>query len=90
MAEETVKKRRPFKKFFYRGVDLDQLLDMNLDQLAQLMPARIRRRIKKKLRNKHMTLLKKLRKSKKECPFGEKPARYDCSSRDDRISCWCL
>ncbi|CAH8600586.1 unnamed protein product [Schistosoma haematobium] len=46
------------------------------------MPARIRRRIKKKLRNKHMTLLKKLRKSKKECPFGEKPAAVKTHIRD--------
>ncbi|KAG5451850.1 ribosomal protein S15 [Clonorchis sinensis] len=71
---EPTKKRRPFKKFFYRGVDLDQLLDMNMDQIGELMPARIRRRLKRGLRNKHKTLLKKLRKSKKECPFGEKPA----------------
>nr|CAX79083.1 ribosomal protein S15 [Schistosoma japonicum]CAX79089.1 ribosomal protein S15 85.5 [Schistosoma japonicum] len=65
MAEESGKKRRPFRKFFYRGVDLDQLLDMNLEQIALLMPARIRRRINRGLRTKHVTLLKKLRKSKK-------------------------
>ncbi|KAF5398848.1 hypothetical protein EG68_12594 [Paragonimus skrjabini miyazakii] len=71
---EEVKKRRPFKKFFYRGVDLEQLLDMNKEEMAELMPARIRRRMKRGLRRKHDTLLKKLRKSKKECPLGEKPA----------------
>ncbi|TPP60707.1 Small subunit ribosomal protein S15 [Fasciola gigantica] len=74
MPEEEVKKRRPFKKYFYRGVDLDQLLDMNTEQIGELMPARIRRRIKRGLRRKHVALLKRLRKSKKECPFGEKPA----------------
>ncbi|CAH8557127.1 unnamed protein product [Heterobilharzia americana] len=76
MAEEQTKRRRPFKKFFYRGVDLDQLLDMSLEQVAVLMPARIRRRINRGLHRKHYTLLKKLRKSKKECPFGEKPATH--------------
>nr|CAX79075.1 ribosomal protein S15 [Schistosoma japonicum] len=82
MAEESGKKRRPFRKFFYRGVDLDQLLDMNLEQIALLMPARIRRRINRGLRTKHVTLLKKLRKSKKECPLGEKPAAVKTHLRD--------
>lgn len=27
-VEETLKKKRTFKKYTYRGVDLDQLLDM--------------------------------------------------------------
>lgn len=27
-VDETQKKKRTFKKFTYRGVDLDQLLDM--------------------------------------------------------------
>lgn len=27
-VDETLKKKRTFKKFTYRGVDLDQLLDM--------------------------------------------------------------
>uniref|UniRef100_A0A183AAT8 40S ribosomal protein S15 n=1 Tax=Echinostoma caproni TaxID=27848 RepID=A0A183AAT8_9TREM len=70
---QEVKKRRPFKKYFYRGVDLDQLLDMDMEQIGELMPARIRRRIKRGLRRKHTALLKRLRRSKKECPFGEKP-----------------
>nr|VZI26706.1 unnamed protein product [Spirometra erinaceieuropaei] len=73
MAEEEVKKRRTFRKFFYRGVDLDQLLDMTKEQLAELMPARQRRRITRGFRRNHNTLLKKLRKSKKDCPIGEKP-----------------
>uniref|UniRef100_A0A183TBM5 40S ribosomal protein S15 n=1 Tax=Schistocephalus solidus TaxID=70667 RepID=A0A183TBM5_SCHSO len=67
------KKRRTFRKFFYRGVDLDQLLDMTKEQLAELMPARQRRRITRGFRRNHNTLLKKLRKSKKDCPIGEKP-----------------
>merc|ERR1719167_1706084 len=31
-----LKKRRTFRKFTYRGVDLDQLLDMNNEQLMEL------------------------------------------------------
>ncbi len=37
-----VKKKRTFRKFTYRGVDLDQLLDMNNEQLMELFPCRIR------------------------------------------------
>lgn len=37
-------KKRTFKKFSYRGVDLDALLDMPTDQLVNLFVARARRR----------------------------------------------
>jgi small subunit ribosomal protein S15e len=39
-----MKKKRTFRKFTYRGVDLDQLLDMNHEQLMELFPCRIRRK----------------------------------------------
>jgi len=41
-AAADLKKKRTFRKFTYRGVDLDQLLDMNNDQLTELLPCRIR------------------------------------------------
>lgn len=37
-------KKRTFRKFTYRGVELEALLDMNMDELIQLMNARQRRR----------------------------------------------
>ena len=37
-------KKRTFRKFQFRGVDLDQLLDMKTDKLVQLFTSRIRRR----------------------------------------------
>jgi small subunit ribosomal protein S15e len=40
----ALKKKRTFRKFTYRGVDLDQLLDMTTEQLMELFPARARRR----------------------------------------------
>ena len=77
MADEAAlmekKKRRTFRKFSYRGVDLDQLLDMTTEQFQELIPCRQRRRLQRGLKRKHFTLLKKLRKAKKECPYGEKP-----------------
>merc|ERR1712190_199204 len=71
-----LKKRRTFRKFNYRGVDLDQLLDMNNEQLMELFPCRIRRKFGRGLKRKPMALIKKLRKKKKEAP------------RNDRIYCW--
>lgn len=37
-------KKRTFKKFSFRGVDLDALLDMSTDELVKLFHARARRR----------------------------------------------
>ena len=37
-------RRRTFRKYSYRGVDLDQLLDMNPDELVDLFHARARRK----------------------------------------------
>lgn len=37
-------RKRTFKKFSYRGVDLDSLLDLNMDELVKLFNARPRRR----------------------------------------------
>uniref|UniRef100_A0AAZ3PYJ0 40S ribosomal protein S15 n=1 Tax=Oncorhynchus tshawytscha TaxID=74940 RepID=A0AAZ3PYJ0_ONCTS len=73
MAEVEIKKKRTFRKFTYRGVDLDQLLDMSYEQLMQLYCARQRRRLNRGLRRKQQSLLKRLRKAKKEAPPMEKP-----------------
>ncbi|KAJ9580542.1 hypothetical protein L9F63_024282 [Diploptera punctata] len=71
--EETQKKKRTFRKFTFRGVDLDQLLDMPGNQLTELMHSRARRRFLRGLKRKPMALVKKLRKAKKEAPPNEKP-----------------
>merc|ERR1712177_3508 len=72
-ADVELKKRRTFRKFTYRGVDLDQLLDMNNEQLMELFVCRIRRKFSRGLKRKPMALIKKLRKKKKEAPANEKP-----------------
>ncbi|KAB0800362.1 hypothetical protein PPYR_06102 [Photinus pyralis] len=72
-GDELIKKKRTFRKFTYRGVDLDQLLDMPNEQLMELMHARARRRFSRGLKRKPMALVKKLRKAKKEAPPNEKP-----------------
>ncbi|KAJ4821916.1 ribosomal protein S15 [Turnera subulata] len=66
-------KKRTFKRFSYRGVDLDALLDMSTDDLVKLFNARVRRRFQHGLKRKPMALIKKLRKAKREAPAGGKP-----------------
>ncbi|KAK8370067.1 hypothetical protein V6Z12_A01G152200 [Gossypium hirsutum] len=62
VAAAGVPKKRTFKKFSFRGVDLDALLDMSTDELVKLFPARARRRFQRGLKRKPMALIKKLRK----------------------------
>ena len=90
MTEEELlelRKRRTFKKFSYRGKDLDSLCDMSMPELVELLPARIRRKFfrmgqisrdspKVQVRNwrKFDLFCAKLRKAKAAAPAGEKPA----------------
>uniref|UniRef100_A0A803R891 40S ribosomal protein S15 n=1 Tax=Cannabis sativa TaxID=3483 RepID=A0A803R891_CANSA len=63
VAVAGVPKKRTFKKFSFRGVDLDALLDMSTDELVKLFTARARRRFQRGLKRKPMALIKKLRKA---------------------------
>jgi small subunit ribosomal protein S15e len=58
-----LRKKRQFRKFTFRGVELDQLLDLTNDELMDLVCARARRRMSRGLK----------RQAKKEAPAGEKP-----------------
>merc|ERR1711981_89186 len=68
-----IKRKRAFRKFSYRGIDLDQLLDLSSDQLRDVVHARARRRFNRGLKRKPMGLIKKLRKAKQEAKPNEKP-----------------
>ncbi|EOY20389.1 40S ribosomal protein S15, partial [Theobroma cacao] len=70
VAAPGIPKKRTFKKFSFRGVDLDALLDMSTDELVKLFPARARRRFQRGLKRKPMALIKKWRKAKPEAPPG--------------------
>ncbi|KAI1301400.1 40S ribosomal protein S15 [Halotydeus destructor] len=77
-----LKKRRTFRKFTFRGVDLDQLLDMNNKQLMEILHARARRRLTRGLKRKPQSLMKKLRKAKKAAAPLEKPEVVKTHLRD--------
>ncbi|RKF63225.1 40S ribosomal protein S15 [Erysiphe neolycopersici] len=89
-----LKKKRAFRKFSYRGIDLDKgaaanptlftnrLLDLSSDQLRDVVHARARRRFNRGLKRKPMGLIKKLRKAKQEAQPNEKPALVKTHLRD--------
>ncbi|CAE7776058.1 RPS15 [Symbiodinium sp. CCMP2592] len=70
---EDAPKKRTFKKYSYRGIDLDKLLDMSNQDLMELFCARQRRKFSRGIKRKPITVLKKLRKAKRETAYGEKP-----------------
>merc|ERR1711976_372942 len=76
------KKKRTFRKYTFRRVDLDQLLDMSSEQLMELLHCRARRRFSRGLKRKPMALIKRLRKAKKEAPPMEKPECIKTHLRD--------
>mmetsp|Transcript_4827 Transcript_4827/g.4962 ORF Transcript_4827/g.4962 Transcript_4827/m.4962 type:complete len:149 (+) Transcript_4827:42-488(+) len=68
-------KKRTFRKFTFRGVDLEDLFDLSPEQLMDLVHARARRKFSRGLTRKPLALIKKLRKAKKEAAgTHEKPA----------------
>jgi len=74
--EEAAKagKKRTFRKFSYRGVDLEHLLELPNSALIDLVHARARRRFTHRgIKRKSMALIKRLNKAKKDVNVGEKP-----------------
>merc|ERR1711976_469267 len=52
------KKKRQFRKFTFRGVDLDKLLDLSNEEFMELVHALARRRMTRGLKRKPMELPK--------------------------------
>eukprot|EP00587_Corethron_hystrix_P013652 CAMPEP_0113301314 /NCGR_PEP_ID=MMETSP0010_2-20120614/2593_1 /TAXON_ID=216773 ORGANISM="Corethron hystrix, Strain 308" /NCGR_SAMPLE_ID=MMETSP0010_2 /ASSEMBLY_ACC=CAM_ASM_000155 /LENGTH=147 /DNA_ID=CAMNT_0000154913 /DNA_START=95 /DNA_END=538 /DNA_ORIENTATION=+ /assembly_acc=CAM_ASM_000155 len=77
-----LRKKRAFRKFTFRGIELDKLLDLTNDELMDLVTARCRRRMSRGLKRKPMALIKRLRQAKKDAPPGEKPKGIKTHLRD--------
>ncbi|KAJ2704748.1 ribosomal protein S15 [Coemansia sp. IMI 203386] len=73
-SDATAHKKRTFRKFSYRGVDLEQLLDISSEEFMKMVTCRARRKFKRGLKRKPMGLIKKLRIAKQQAPENEKPA----------------
>ena len=78
----ALRKKRTFKKFTFRGIDLDKLLDVTHAELAVMCRARIRRRFQRGLKRKPMALIKKLRAAKAACGPMDKPEGVKTHLRD--------
>merc|ERR1711963_1181212 len=76
MSEVKIQKKRTFKKYTFRGVDLDQLLDMKSENLIELLGCRQRRHFNRGIKRREENFLKRLRKAKKAMTgeIGENPA----------------
>eukprot|EP00485_Elphidium_margaritaceum_P004085 CAMPEP_0202689264 /NCGR_PEP_ID=MMETSP1385-20130828/4563_1 /ASSEMBLY_ACC=CAM_ASM_000861 /TAXON_ID=933848 /ORGANISM="Elphidium margaritaceum" /LENGTH=165 /DNA_ID=CAMNT_0049344375 /DNA_START=117 /DNA_END=614 /DNA_ORIENTATION=- len=61
-----LKKKRKFKKYYYRGVEVEKLLDLAHGELLKLVTARARRRFKRGLKDKPKSFIQRLRKAKKQ------------------------
>ena len=73
IAYAAKKKARTFKKFSFRGMDLEALLKLDVTVLQHHVRSRIRRRFKNGLGRKPMRLIKRLRKAKRNAGPMEKP-----------------
>ncbi|CAM9548199.1 unnamed protein product [Ectocarpus fasciculatus] len=73
-AIAALRKKRQFRKFQFRGIELDKLLDLSHEELLNFVNARARRRMQRGLKRKPMALVKKLRKAKAACGPLDKPA----------------
>jgi small subunit ribosomal protein S15e len=63
-AIAALRKKRQFKKFTYRGLEIERLLDLTPTELANLVHARARRRMQRGLGPKYKALINKLVKAK--------------------------
>ncbi|MHA1338655.1 MAG: 30S ribosomal protein S19 [Promethearchaeota archaeon] len=59
------------KKFMYRGKTLKELRKMSMDEFIQLVPARIRRSLRRGLPKRHKKVLEKLRKAHRALKSGK-------------------
>ena len=62
MTDAAPTRSRTFKKFTFRGIDLEALMDMSSEDVMDLMHSRVRRRFSRGIRKKPLALIKRLRK----------------------------
>ena len=75
-------KKQIFKKFSYRGNDLNKLIAMNMDEMSQQLRSRQRRKLRRKMGTKYARFINKLLDTKKHTAQGEKPAAVKTHLRD--------
>jgi ribosomal protein uS19 len=81
----ALRKKRTFRKFMFRGIELEKLLDLNHEEFAKLIHARARRRIYRGLKSKPKRFIARLRKAKKNCGPMDKPEPVKTHLRDRTV-----
>lgn len=84
---DAQKKRRTFKKFSYRGVELDRLLDLNAEEIHNMFDCRKRRSFARGVSRKHNTVINRMRKAKKNC--SEALARGEAGAKPAPVKTHC-
>ena len=79
---EDLNKRQAFKKFSYRGYDINKLLAMNMDEVAKNFRSRQRRRLRRQLKPAYGRLIAKLSMIKQYTASGDKPFPVKTHLRD--------
>lgn len=72
-SKEGFVKRKSNKKFFYRGIEVQNLIGIPKVELLELLHARARRKFVRGLKGGAFHLIKRLRKAKKNAKDNEKP-----------------
>jgi len=65
--------KKRFKKFTFRGMEIEELLELSSTNLIEAFGSRARRRFSRGLQQKPITLIQKLRRAKKIKKLNEKP-----------------
>ena len=79
---DTQPKKRAFRKYSYRGIDLDDLANMSNEEFYELLGCRQRRRMNRGIKASYVRMYSKVIKAKAECEIGEKPAAVKTHLRD--------
>jgi len=79
---DDLKNKQAFKKFSFRGEDITAVLAKSTDELAKMLRARQRRRLRRKLDPRYGRFLKKVMEAKKKTNPGEKPKPVKTHLRD--------
>jgi len=74
--------KHKFKTFTFRNIELDELVKISDEDFSKIITTKPRRRMLRGLKEGCSKLIKKIRRSKKAAPFGEKPATVKTHIRD--------
>ena len=74
-AVAALRKKRQFKKLTYRGLELEQVLDLNPKELMNFVNSRARRRMKRATSSgpKYLALIEKIKAAKARCGPLDRP-----------------